>query len=153
MKEKIKSFLSGIGLMLLIGAGVDLATNYTSQQIDNMTFNPTDSTVNVNIKGSGIVTNQAQADTAAYFKSDSVLNVNDTINFLTHYAYRFKFSLFCDSRLTFKLIGTDTAYIPANGTVSMDYLNINDYNKLVIKSVGSGGITTPAFYSIISQGL
>ncbi|RPI18742.1 MAG: hypothetical protein EHM58_04545 [Ignavibacteriae bacterium] len=138
---------------------VDIVVNYSSQQIDNMVFNSSDSTISVNLKtvdtldvnitstGGSYLGIFPAVDTAAYFVSDSLRTTNDTINLTSHFNVRFKFSVTCTERITAKLIGLDTLYIPANGSLSMDYLSITKYNKMVFFPI-SGTVN----YSFASQG-
>ena len=119
------------GYFLYIG----IATNYSSQQIDNWLYgnnyssssgagiyNASDSTLSVRLKSSAFsfVKTQPEADTAFYWIKDTVA-ITDTVRIKNHFKERFKFNVIANNTTY------DTLQVAMN---SNDYTGVG-FNQLL----------------------
>lgn len=157
MKKKILiAFLVIFGAAAITGAGI-LITNYTSQQIDNMTLNLSDTSQNVHIKGiSGTVTLNVNTnpvpDTATFWRSDTT-SLRDTVIMAAHYSTRYRFSVSGRNKDTLFVIlkawRRDSQVVYPGGYYASDYLSPASRDTLIVGSITQGLITYP---QIITEG-
>lgn len=148
--------LAVIGL-LISGYVVDIASNWTTQQIMNWIWNSSDSTISVRLKTSSgsVITNLNGPDSAAYNLSDTLTTAGriDTVIWKSKYSFRYKFSVVCllDTVNLIKVHfnGTkDSVYISANQTVTSDYFSPIRIDSLFIKRKNNN-----SQFQLVSQGL
>jgi len=132
---------------------VNIATNYTSQQIDNWTFWAPDSSQKVHISSTGpglIINSQSLPDTATYAFYDSV-KVADTLKVSSHFSFRYKVDITPGAVDTLKIFlsSKDSIVVYPGGLYASDYLDPNTRPQVIVKPFTSG---VTANYNQVSQG-
>jgi hypothetical protein len=165
MKKKFNDFSSKVWQWMrkhpiatfFIAILIFVATNYTSQQIDNMIFNPSDSTISVRLKSIAGTTTLNVAtypvpDTATHFQSDTVA-VQDTILVANFCNTRIMFSASATPADTFQVIikswRTDSVTVYPGGHFSSNYLDPFRKDTIFIKNKKVLGTT---LYQFVSEG-